>query len=109
MKLSYKSKKLEKSLNNDAKLVKTYGEIARKLKQRHDDLIDAPTLQDIKDNPVMKLHLLKGNRKHDWAITIQRNWRLCFQVVGDTPTNEHGQVQYIMITAIEIISVEDYH
>lgn len=109
MNLTYKSKKLEKTLNDDVKLLKTYGDIARELKQRHDDLIDAPTLQDIKDNPTLRLHQLIGKRKLDWAITIHRNWRLCFQVVGDIPHDDDGHVLYIMITDVKVISVEDYH
>ena len=109
MRLSYKSKKLAKTLNDEIKLIKVYGGIAKKLKQRHDDLIDAETLQDIKDNPVMSLHRLKGNRRDDWSVTIKKNWRLCFQVVGDIPTDDHDQVLYILITDIKVLSIEDYH
>jgi proteic killer suppression protein len=29
--------------------------------------------------PSLKLHELKGNRKGDWAVTVQANWRITFR------------------------------
>lgn len=109
MTITYKSKKLEKVLNDEKLLIKTYGAIAKKLKQRHDDLKDALSLQDIKELPHLYLHQLKGSRKEDWSMTVLKNWRLCFQLVEKLPTDEKGRIQYVLITAVQIISVEDYH
>ena len=109
MMITYRSKKLEKTLNDDRLLIKVYGSIAKKIKQRHDDLKDAKSLQDIRELPQLGLHQLKGSRKEDWAITVKKNWRLCFQLLEDTPSDDDGRISYLLITNIEIISVEDYH
>lgn len=44
--------------------------------------------------PTLHLHELKGDRRGDWAVTVQANWRITFRFVeGDA----------------EIVDYEDYH
>lgn len=38
----------------------------------------ARTIRDI-DIPGFKLHLLKGNLKNRWSISVSGNWRLTFE------------------------------
>jgi proteic killer suppression protein len=45
--------------------------------------------------PNFGAHRLTGDRKHDWALTVTRNWRLTFRV------NRAG--------TIEDMDLEDYH
>ncbi len=44
--------------------------------------------------PTFELHVLKGNRKATWAVTVQANWRVTFRF-----KNGHA----------EIVNYEDYH
>ena len=44
--------------------------------------------------PTLRLHELKGDRRGDWAVTVQANWRITFSFVeGDA----------------EVVDYEDYH
>lgn len=63
--------------------------VFRKLK-----LIDyASCLGDLKSPPGNKLHSLKGDRKGQWAISINGPWRLCFYFDNQNAT-EIELIQY---------------
>ncbi|MEY5034071.1 MAG: hypothetical protein RL447_449 [Bacteroidota bacterium] len=110
MKISYKNKKLEQQLNTDKGLAKRFGTLSKKVKQRRDQLKNANNLQVIADLSVLRLHPYKGNRKGEWSIDIQENWRICFEIDQDpVPRLEDGGVCLIKVTEIKIISVEDPH
>jgi proteic killer suppression protein len=44
--------------------------------------------------PSLRLHELKGERKHDWSMTVSGNWRVTFRFVSD---------------GVELLNYEDYH
>lgn len=56
--------------------------------------LDTATLIEDMDIPGFKLHLLKGERKNIWAISISGNWRLTFEF-------RDGNVY--------LLNYEDYH
>ncbi len=39
----------------------------------------AKTLQDLSRLKSVGLHKLKGNRKKQWAMTVNGRWRICFE------------------------------
>jgi len=39
----------------------------------------AATLQDLSPLKSVGLHKLKGKRKHQWAMTVNGRWRVCFE------------------------------
>lgn len=47
----------------------------RKLRQ----LDAAMTMGDLRNPPSNRLEALKGNRKGQWSIRVNDQWRLCFQ------------------------------
>ena len=47
----------------------------RKLRQ----LDAALTMDDLRNPPSNRLEALKGNRKGQWSIRVNDQWRLCFQ------------------------------
>ena len=49
-------------------------------------LHNAKTLQDLRVPPANRLELLKGQRKGQWSIRINDQWRICFAWVGDAAT-----------------------
>lgn len=110
MELSFKSKKLEKSLTIDKEIAKSYGELAKKIKQRIIALEEAEDLSTIEKIPAMRLHPYKGDRAGEWSIDIFKNWRICFEINHDPiPEKEDGGVNLVEVTAIKILSVEDPH
>lgn len=110
MKLSFKNKKLKKSLTTDKGLAKSYGKLAKKIKQRRIQLENADNLEVISKLPVLRLHQHKGEGKGTWSIDIQENWRILFEIDQDPiPTLEDGGVDLKMITIICIKSVKDPH
>lgn len=110
MKLSYKTKKLEKSFATDKGLAKTYGTLAKKIKQRKNQLESADNLLVLSKLLVLRLHQHIGRGKGIWSIDIQENWRILFQIDQDPiPYLEDGGVDLEAITIICIESVEDPH
>lgn len=110
MELSYKTKKLEKSLTTDKGLAKSYGNLAKKIKQRRIQLESAENLEVISKLPVLRLHQHIGKGKGTWSIDIQENWRILFEINQDPiPTLEDGGVDLKAITIICVTSVEDPH
>lgn len=110
MELSYKTNKLEKSLTTDKGLAKSYGNLAKKIKQRRIQLESAENLEVISKLPVLRLHQHIGKGKGTWSIDIQENWRILFEINQDPiPTLEDGGVDLKAITIICVTSVEDPH
>jgi proteic killer suppression protein len=52
------------------------------------DVIDAATrLDDLRSPPGNRLEALKGDRKGQWSIRINRQWRICFRWTPDGPAD----------------------
>jgi proteic killer suppression protein len=51
--------------------------------------------EELRMPPNYGAHVLTGDRKGEWALTVTRNWRMTFRI------NEAG--------AIEDVDLEDYH
>ncbi len=44
----------------------------------------AITVDDLRNPPGNRLEILKGNRKGQWSIRINNQWRICFHWLNDT-------------------------
>ena len=109
MEIRFKSNKLENSFTDDRLLVKTYGELAKKIKQRYGELKAADNLSVIAKITVLRLHSNQGN-KGIWSVDIHQNWRILFTIDQDPiPILENGGVDLKTIEIIKIESVEDPH
>ena len=73
MEITFKNNKLEKSFTDDNLLSKIYGTMAKKVKQRYEDLKLADNLFVISQYPAMRLHPYKGN-SGIWSVDIIKNW-----------------------------------
>lgn len=71
--------------------------IIEKYKFRIGQLIDAPDLKTVAQIKSLNLEKLKGNRKGQFSIRIDNQFRICFVQLNE---NE---------IAIEIIELTDYH
>ena len=79
----------------DGNRVKAFTEFERKAEMRLDQLDAATSLLDL-DLPGNRLEALKGDRKGQYSIRINDQWRICFQ----WPKGSPGPVN------VEIV---DYH
>ena len=68
--------------------VKAFDGIARKLGMKLDQLDAATSLRDL-DLPGNRLEALKGDRKGQYSIRINDQWRICFEwpKAADGPLN----------------------
>ena len=109
MRLLYKTKKLEQSFTTDKGLAKSYGTLAKKIKQRKQQLESAENLWVIAQLPALRLHQYQGNTGI-WSIDIYQNWRILFTIDHDpVPRLEDGGVDIKAVTIICIESVKDPH
>lgn len=111
MDIAYNSKKMGKIFNSERTLIREYGpERARKIRMRQDFLRAAANLSQVPVSPPTRRHELKGDRKGQFAVDLTGNYRLVFEPNHDSvPRKEDGGFDLEGITAITIISVEDYH
>lgn len=110
MKINYKNKKLEKSLTIPKEMLKKYGNLAKRTKQRMDEFAASKNLAVLGKLPGPDCHQLEGNRKEQFSVSISGNWRIIF--VPDhnpVPVKEDGGVDWEQVNEIKIIEVIDYH
>jgi proteic killer suppression protein len=106
----YKSRKLEKQLTDPRQLVKSFGQLAAKIKMRLKNLKDADNLAIMKTIPAARCHELAGDRKGELAVDISGNYRMIFEPLHDPiPQKGGGGLKWEVVTKIQINSVEDYH
>jgi len=110
MKYTFKNNKLKKSLTLDKEIFKSYGDIARKVKQRISEIGSFETLADLATLPALRVHPLSGDKKDLWSVTIVKNWRIIFEIDQDpVPILEDGGIDKAQVTSIKILSIQDYH
>ena len=112
MKIYFKTRKLEKICSKKKESVKAVGaENSQRLLQRMMELNAAYTLNDISNLPPARCHeLFLGNRKKQFSVDINRNYRLLFISANNpTPEKDDGGLDKNRITEIEIIEIEDTH
>ena len=74
----FRQKWLEEFWNNGHHK-KVPSEIADRLIRKLDMLNRAYDLIDLNSPPSNRLHLLAGDRKGQWVISVNGPWRLCFE------------------------------
>lgn len=111
MDITFKNKRLEKSITVPKELVKKYGvQRAKKISQRYKELLASATLEDLSKIPAAYLHPLTGDRMGQWAVKITGNERLCFIIEHDpVPLLEDNSVDKSAVTDIRIVFIGDYH
>lgn len=110
MKLSFKTRKLQQTLTSDKGLAKSYGTLAKKIRQRMQQLESAENLWAISRLPALRLHQHMGDGMGTWSIDVQQNWRILFTLDHDPiPQLEDGGTDMKAITSIFIESVKDPH
>jgi plasmid maintenance system killer protein len=110
VKVRFGNNKLAKQLENASAIKKSFGEMAKKVSMRLDDIRAAPNLAVLKQIPQAACHELKGDRAGEWAVSISGNHRMIFELDHNPiPLKEDGGIDEIVITAIVVTGTEDYH
>lgn len=110
MKIGYKTNKLKKQLSTPTEIKKSYGNMAKMVSRRLDEIVASPTLKVLQQLPGPNCHALKGDRDGQWAVNISGNYRLIFEIDHDpVPLNEDGSINSILVTDICILETTDYH
>lgn len=111
MVVTFKNKRLEKSITDPQKLIKAYGlQRAKKIKQRYQEMMASATLEALSKIPAAYLHPLTGDRAGQWAVKITGNERLCFIITHEpVPILPDRSVDKSKVTDICIVFIGDYH
>ncbi|VAW55523.1 Toxin HigB [hydrothermal vent metagenome] len=114
MDISFKTKKLEKSFNEDRRLEAAHGaKRAKKIRIRMNEFRAALTLKDFwpPNSPPSRCHeLIEGKRNGQLSVDLDHPYRLIFIPNHDpSPEREEGGLDWSQVTAIEIFGVEDTH
>ena len=65
--------------------VKAFSGVARSARLKLDRLEAAVTLRDLAALPGNRFEVLKGDRKGNYSIRINDQWRICFQWLESSP------------------------
>lgn len=110
MHITYKTKELQKYAEDARYSLKKLGAvISNNYTKRITALISAESLEDVRNLPG-DYHELTGNRKGQWACSLDGNNRLIFEPhENPIPTNPSGQYIWCEIKGVEIEEIVDYH
>jgi proteic killer suppression protein len=82
---SFKCKDTEKLFNDYG--VKKFLQIERKARIKLEVLNAAPSLDSLRIPPENRLEALKGDRKGQYSIRINDQWRICFEWIDGDAQN----------------------
>lgn len=107
----FKSSKLAKTMNEEAKLRKEYGaKNGKEIRLRLAVLAAANTLADVPRVPPERCHQLNGTYRNCFAVDGEHPHRVVFEPAHDPlPRKPDGGLDLAKITAITILEVVDYH
>ena len=74
---SFACRDTEKLFNDQR--VRRFQSFERQARKRLMVLHAAPSLEALMLNPCNKFHSLKGARKEQYAISVNKQWRVCFE------------------------------
>lgn len=98
IRISYKSRRLQKVCEDAEAAEKQYGaEMAEKIQMRIDQIRAADSIEMLVRNRIGRCHQLKGNRKEQFAMDLTHPYRLVFRKINEE------------LIAVEVLEIVDYH
>jgi plasmid maintenance system killer protein len=108
--ITYKSRKLEKQLTDPREMLKSFGQLAVKIKMRLKNLKDVDNIAVMRTIPAARCHELTGERKGELAVDVSGNYRMIFEPNHEPiPQKVDGGLNWELVTKIQINEIEDYH
>ena len=80
---SFKNKRTESLYKGE--YVNTWQAFKEQAERRLQILDSATNLDDLKNLPSNRFEALKGNRKGQYSIRINKQWRICFKWINKEP------------------------
>ncbi|MBR5400159.1 MAG: killer suppression protein HigA [Bacteroidales bacterium] len=110
MQVTYKTTELQRYAEDSKYSLRNLGTIkSNNYTKRIVALMSAQSLEDVRNLPG-NYHELTGDRKGQWACSLDGNNRMVFTPHEDPiPTNPDGQYIWSEIKGVEIIEIVDYH
>lgn len=111
MLLSFKNARLRDLCNSEKLMQKQFGvEGMRKIRQRLDEFDAAANLAEIGLLPGPRCEELKGQRAGQLSVRAYGGFRIIFCPAHEpVPTKPDGGLDWKAVTALHILSIEDYH
>jgi proteic killer suppression protein len=81
--LSYRDKRIRAFA--DGEFVRQFSGFSKQAYKRLEILEAATTLEDLRGLPSNRLEALKGDRKGQFSISINMQWRICFEWSAGAP------------------------
>jgi plasmid maintenance system killer protein len=108
--IDFEDEDLEADCNEHKRLVRRFNvQRAKLIRRRLDDLRAAPNLATMRGLPG-RCHELKGNRKWQLTVDLDRPHRLVFTPAANPmPQKDDGGLDWEKVTAIRILEVTDTH
>ena len=111
MTIRFDNTKLERLCNTEKELRKKHQRRADTITQRLGELAAVDNLEQMKLIPAARCHQLRvGNRKGQFAVNVDRMWRIVFAPDHDPVVlKPDGGIDLKQVTAINILEIVDYH
>ena len=111
MEVSFRTSRLHRLFHNESDLIRTFGNRrAQSIMARLVVLRQRATLSQVSTTPPERRHQLTGNRDEQYAVDIDRQYRLVFMPDHDPiPRRTDGGVDTDRVTAVVITEVIGYH
>jgi len=76
----------------EGKLVKAFSGFSRQAEMKLDQLEAATSVRDVAVLPGNRLEVLKGDRKGQYSIRINDQWRICFEWPSGSPGPVNAEI-----------------
>jgi plasmid maintenance system killer protein len=111
MEITFRNKKLEKTLTTTRDMVALHGKRrAELIQQRLSEIEASPTLAILRLLPRPRCHELKGNRKGQLSVDLDHPYRLLFTPDhAPVPQAAAGGMDWAAVTRVRIQEITDTH
>ena len=110
MEIYFDSNSLKTCLEKSKKGRKKFGtETYEKIIMRLQEIRAIKNMTDLFKLPALRLHQLKGQRKGQWAIDVDKNNRIAFYPLNNEDQKIKGDIDFDDIVKISVVFVGDYH
>lgn len=107
MDVRVKGRALQKVAESEKEARRKFGDKAKKLRARLDDLDAAPTLGDLP--AALHPHPLNGQRAGQFAVSVADGVRIVFTPRQPLQKDKDGNVNWRAVDAIDVVFIGDYH
>ena len=111
MEVTFRTRKLQKTLNSKDSLTREYGnQMTQRIILRLAVLKSATSLAKVPTTPPDRCHMLTGDRSEQFAVDLIHPQRLIFEPNHDPiPRKEDGGIDLDEVKAVTVIGIIDYH